>query len=143
MPKHIKFNTDVTFQGNVKIDEHNVLTDENVTENQQELVNSIESGALWIPGQTGSVTVTGDDLTGVAISSSDGMGRVEVKKSGVVMTSKRTPQWLDAENPAFYNIRTTKDLTATDASISTSVNNLSGRIDTLSGNVQTVQAALN
>lgn len=77
-------------------------------------INSLNSGSLWGNG-TASLTLTSAD--GIAMNSANGYGRVEVKNNGVVITSKNEPQWLDATTPAFYNIRTTKDLTITDATV--------------------------
>lgn len=89
-----------------------------VTAGEHAVLANAAQGELWVPGSTGSVTLAGQQEDGVAVSAANNTSRVQVQNSGVTITAPNAPQWLEAgDTPAFYNIRTAKDLTATDASI--------------------------
>lgn len=89
-----------------------------VTAGEHAVLANAAQGALWVPGSTGSVTLAGQQEDGVAVSAANNTSRVQVQNSGVTITAPNAPQWLEAgDTPAFYNIRTAKDLTATDESI--------------------------
>lgn len=89
-----------------------------VTAGEHAVLANAAQGELWVPGSTGSVTLAGQQGDGVAVSAANNTSRVQVQNSGVTITAPNAPQWLEAgDTPAFYNIRTAKDLTATDASI--------------------------
>lgn len=92
---------------------------------QQSAVQKLTEGKIFTDQNTGSVTLS--SANGISMQSADAMGRVEVANNGVVVTAKRVPQWLDAVTPAFYDFRTTKDLTITD----TQYNSLEGRVSAL------------
>lgn len=103
--------------------------DPGLTDTEHALLTAAANGALWLPGRTGSVTLAGQQGDGVAISSANNTSRVQVQDSGVTITARRTPQWLEAgDTPAFHDIRTAKDLTATDESLATA---LAAKQDTL------------
>ena len=100
-----------------------------VTAGEHAVLANAAQGALWLPGSTGSVTLAGQQGDGVAISAANNTSRVQVQDSGVTITARRTPQWLEAgDTPAFHDIRTAKDLTATDESIAAA---LAAKQDTL------------
>lgn len=89
-----------------------------VTAGEHAVLANAAQGELWVPGSTGSVTLAGQQGDGVAVSAANNTSRVQVQNSGVTITAPNAPQWLEAgDTPAFYNIRTAKDLTATDESI--------------------------
>lgn len=89
-----------------------------VTAGEHAVLANAAQGALWVPGSTGSVTLAGQQEDGVAVSAANNTSRVQVQNSGVTITATNAPQWQEAgDTPAFYNIRTAKDLTATDESI--------------------------
>lgn len=89
-----------------------------VTAGEHAVLANAAQGELWVPGSTGSVTLAGQQEDGVAVSAANNTSRVQVQNSGVTITAPNAPQWQEAgDTPAFYNIRTAKDLTATDASI--------------------------
>lgn len=102
-----------------QLTDHEQDASRHVNAGEHAVLSAAAQGALWIPGSTGSVTLTGESGDGVAMSSADSLGRVEARPGGVTITAKRAPQWLDSGGtPAFFDIRTSKDLTATDTSIS-------------------------
>lgn len=89
-----------------------------VTAGEHAVLANAAQGELWVPGSTGSVTLAGQQEDGVAVSAANNTSRVQVQNSGVTITAPNAPQWQEAgDTPAFYNIRTAKDLTATDESI--------------------------
>lgn len=89
-----------------------------VTAGEHAVLANAAQGELWVPGSTGSVTLAGQQGDGVAVSAANNTSRVQVQNSGVTITAPNAPQWQEAgDTPAFYNIRTAKDLTATDESI--------------------------
>lgn len=89
-----------------------------VTAGEHAVLANAAQGELWVPGSTGSVTLAGQQEDGVAVSAANNTSRVQVQNSGVTITAPNAPQWQEAgDTAAFYNIRTAKDLTATDESI--------------------------
>ena len=122
---------------------HEQDTTGHVTAGEHAVLAAAAQGALWIPGSTGAVTLTGESGDGVALSSGDSMGRVEVRPGGVTITAKRVPQWLDSGGtPAFHDIRTSKDLTATDASLAQALAERDAAISALETRIAALEASI-
>lgn len=94
-----------------EFDAHRDSANEHMTQQQYGIVHGLETGKLWNPGQTGSVTLSGTNGTGCAISSANSMSRIEVRDTRAVITSPNVPQWIDSGGePAIYEFVTTKDI---------------------------------
>lgn len=127
---------------NAALAAHSEDSTAHVTAGEHAVLANAAQGALWVPGSTGSVTLAGQQGDGVAVSAANNTSRVQVQNSGVTITAPNAPQWLEAgDTPAFYNIRTAKDLTATDASIAAAMAATNTAVAALEARIAALEAA--
>lgn len=112
---------------------NNSYQEKHVTAAQLGILSSLQSGTYGSPGVSGSLTLL---QGGIALNSPDATVKVEVRNSGLVLTSPNAPQWLEAASSQFFHLRTTKDLTIDDSDFLA----LSNRLELLRKSINSLAA---